>query len=396
MNSLEKLLQLYPDNGLNKWNFDKLSKNQNMNIMILKKNLKKKLNWKELTRNKGIKIRDIESRPNFRWDKNVIYDNPNITKDYILKNVDNNTITIQKEYDGDGDFTGYGLSFPLNSPLEYIFKFMSEAELMLCLSKHNCHYIYRINNMSFKLLNHIMILYGIPTYDYWFNFSISSGVTMDNVKKTEIIFQYLRNELRRGKKYDDFDKEEYRHIKRAKFHSVRRWNWNYEGLSSNPNLTIDYIRFYLKNKDNWDLMNSAQWNGRIEESQTNWNWERISKNSAFTMDHIAVNSDLPWEFVFVSLNPNVTIEFVLDNLNEDWDWNELSRNEGINMDNINSHPKLPWNYEFIWANPNITMGFIQCNSKKICFDMLSENTLKRMNEDLNKKSITNLKRKLMF
>lgn len=385
MNCLEKLLQLFPPNDLNKWNFDKLSKNPNMNIRIVRKNLKKKLNWKELTRNKGIKIQNIESYPNYRWYKDVIHDNPNITKDYLLKDVNNDAITIRKEYDDDGDFTGYGLSLPCNSPLKYIFKFMSEAELMFCINKHNHHHINSRKNMSFKLLNHIMILYGLPTYLCWFNFSISSGVTMDKVKKTELIFQYLRNELRRGKKYDDFDKEEYKHIQNAKFHSVRRWNWNYDGLSSNPNLTIDYIRFYLKMKDDWDLMKSAQWDGRLNEKQTNWNWERISKNSAFTMDNIAINSDLPWEYKFVSQNPNVTIEFVLENLDEDWDWNELSRNKGINIDNIDSHSKLPWNFKFVSANPNITLEFIRINSKKICFDMLSENTLEKMNKDMNRK-----------
>ena len=56
MNCLEKLLQLYSNED---WDFDKLSKNPNMSISIIRKNLSKPFNWEELTRNGGIKIRDI-------------------------------------------------------------------------------------------------------------------------------------------------------------------------------------------------------------------------------------------------------------------------------------------------------------------------------------------------
>jgi len=40
-----------------------------------------------LTRNGGIKIEDIESHPNFKWQKNIIYQNPSMTRNYYAKNL---------------------------------------------------------------------------------------------------------------------------------------------------------------------------------------------------------------------------------------------------------------------------------------------------------------------
>lgn len=379
MNCLEKLLKRYPDSG---WNMGKLSENPNMTIGIVKKNLRKNFDWKKLSRNGGITIKEIERNPNFNWSKEDTYQNPNVTREYILKNMSEYNISVRKKYDQCDCFTGYTWSVPYSCPVNIMFnnpKLMSEMEVMFYLSKHNRHYLDYRRNISFKLLDHIMFFYGIPDYEPWNLYSMSSGVTMEDVKRTELLHVELRRDRIHG---EDFKDKKYSNIANAEAHSYwRKWNWNYSGLSSNPNLTIDYIRYYIKYKDFFNLKENAKY-GYRSPKHTEWNWDNISKNSAFTMDHIAVNSDLPWNYQCVSANLNINMQFVLDNPDENWDWDELSRNPGIKMKDINDHSELSWNFKFVSANPNITEKFIHENFHKIDFDMLSENKFTRIKKDI--------------
>jgi hypothetical protein len=43
------------------------------------------------------------------------------------------------------------------------------------------------------------------------------------------------------------------------------------------------------------------------------------------------------------------------------------------MDIIEKYPNKPWDWEYISMNPNITMEFIEKNKKEISFQHLSRN-----------------------
>ena len=314
-----------------------------------------------------------------------------MTREQLLEFSKDDETTIVKNYDEYNKFDEYHWSFGYSSGMNYLFNTMSEKEVMYSLNKFNKLHIQYRKNMPFKLLEFIMFFHGLPSYWWWYGYSKSSGVRMDDVKKTEEMFQYLRQERLEGK---NMKSDEFEHIRNAEYHSLhRRWNWNYKGLSENPNLTIDYIRYYMLWQKKWNLKETAMWNGRVQDSQTEWDWEKISKNSAFITDHIECNSDLPWNYRFVSANPTIRMQFVLDHPDKDWDWNELSRNVGITMDDINSYPELSWNFEYVSVNPNIKMEFIRRNRDKIHFGMLSENLLTRIKEDPKKEIVAERKRK---
>ena len=44
------------------------------------------------------------------------------------------------------------------------------------------------------------------------------------------------------------------------------------------------------------------------------------------MDMIESNIDLPWDWNYVSENPNLTFEFVQKYIDKPWDWEVISRN----------------------------------------------------------------------
>ena len=64
------------------------------------------------------------------------------------------------------------------------------------------------------------------------------------------------------------------------------------------------------------------------------------------------------EYHYLSENPNITIEDVLEQRYETWDWNFLSGNPGITMSDILNNPDLSWEPE-IYKNPNITLEVVE-------------------------------------
>lgn len=78
----------------------------------------------------------------------------------------------------------------------------------------------------------------------------------------------------------------------------------------------------------------------------------------------------------LSSNPNITIEFIKQNLNKNWGWISLSRNPAIKLQDIIDNPNLPWNYNTMSSNPNITLNFVYRNiDKNWNWEELSRNKL---------------------
>ena len=158
---------------------------------------------------------------------------------------------------------------------------------------------------------------------------------------------------------------------------------HYESLSSNPNITWDYV---MENKDK------------------KWSWSSLSENPIITMDIVIDNPDELWHYDCLSLNPNNNQEFVKEDiiqwcpydfislcskpnitlnnilemdiirkLNEVnyplpislYTWenciSNLSANPSVTWNDIIEHPELPWVMEKISYNPNITMDIIDSN-----------------------------------
>jgi disulfide oxidoreductase YuzD len=82
------------------------------------------------------------------------------------------------------------------------------------------------------------------------------------------------------------------------------WKWEYNGISSNPKLTMDIIEKY-PNKP--------------------WKWDWLSENPNITMEMIEKYPNKPWDWCGISMNPNITIEFIEKYINK-INFQELSIN----------------------------------------------------------------------
>ena len=70
------------------------------------------------------------------------------------------------------------------------------------------------------------------------------------------------------------------------------------------------------------------------------------------------NPDNPWNWSYISVNPNITWEIIRDNPNKEWDWHSISYHPNITMDIIMDNRDKPWDWMAITYNPNITWDII--------------------------------------
>ena len=116
-------------------------------------------------------------------------------------------------------------------------------------------------------------------------------------------------------------------------------DWNWEGISKNPNISIEFIETYTDKP---------------------WCWKYgVSDNPNLTMDFIEKFIDKQWDWVEISENLNITMEFIEAYPDKDWDWYSISRNPNITMDIIEKNPDKPWEWAGISINPNLTIKFVE-------------------------------------
>jgi hypothetical protein len=77
----------------------------------------------------------------------------------------------------------------------------------------------------------------------------------------------------------------------------------------------------------------------------------ISKPQYKTFDIVLKNPDKPWDWRWLSQNPNITFDIVLKNPDKPWDWDWLSQNPNITFDVVLKNPDKPWNWHCLSKNP---------------------------------------------
>jgi len=95
-----------------------------------------------------------------------------------------------------------------------------------------------------------------------------------------------------------------------------------------------------------------------------WDWSYLSQNPNITMEDVCANPDKPWNWYGVSMNPNITMEDVIEHPDKPWNWSGLSRNPNITVEDIRANPDKPWDWHLLSCNPNITIEFVHANPDK--------------------------------
>ena len=95
-----------------------------------------------------------------------------------------------------------------------------------------------------------------------------------------------------------------------------------------------------------------------------WNWNMLSTYIQITCEDLVNYKDLAWNWTSLSRNKTVTLDYVLQHPELPWDWESLSNNNSITLDDIIKHPELPWDYTGLSRNANLSIQYIYDNIDK--------------------------------
>lgn len=139
------------------------------------------------------------------------------------------------------------------------------------------------------------------------------------------------------------------------------WDWN--GLESNPNITINHINKYKDiinkrfNYPKWDIYGIKN-SHKIKLDSLNVKWDVVLNNPIFPWCWYDLSSNL-------NININIIKDSLKSKkINTNWKWHNISCNPNITWDDIVNNPNLPWEWEYVSVNPNITMDIIKSTLKK--------------------------------
>ena len=141
-------------------------------------------------------------------------------------------------------------------------------------------------------------------------------------------------------------------------------NWN--SLSSHPCITMDFIERYPDKPWDFELISENEnltLDFVLKHIGENFDWNSITSNSAITLDDIKKYPDLPWNFHCVGENPNIIAEFIrifseTDTLFQFVNWNNIWSSEFIDIDFVLKVWNSPFKNKMKWicitSNPRIS------------------------------------------
>ena len=274
--------------------------------------------WPSLSGNKNISLNDIESNLHLPWNWKNISSRDDITDEFVKRHAD-------KEWD--------------------ITALSERANLWEDINKNTQNYcvLSAVNNpnITIEFIERHIEIY--ETQD-WYIRQIASMkiVTLDFIEK---------------------------HL------NILYGSW----LSSNPNLTIEFMRKYPD--EDWDMRKFSRCNPTVtpelvsNNPEFNWDWEVLSTRSNFSPRE---HPEFQWNWKGYSRNENFNFECVPeDKLCElDWkcisqtkittlpqiikysiyiNWEQLTVSEYTTMNMIDNAPEFPWCYKYVPSNPNCNL-----------------------------------------
>jgi hypothetical protein len=411
---LEQLITSFPTK---QWNFRKLSTNPNITPNIIEKFINKDWNWTELSCNQNIDINFIKKYINKNWDWNYIF---------RYKHLDINFIeNIRTEINIEWSI----LSKNKNIDIDFIKKYENLLDLYnLCYYNPNLTKEYIIENLNKNIeipdfyqqqiiYNPFESFYGIIsrneqsslTFEIienypdikWDYFILTSNINIpiDFIKKNldknfnwyhlsltvdiETIFENIELPWKYIYISKNSNLREH-HI--IKYKDKINWDWN--SLLLNGNISIDFIMDHKENdyQIEYGLIYSCLTSKFISSNINKpfWNFNELSKHPSITLNIVKNNKNKEWNWGKLSKYLKINIEDVLENNDLPWNWNKLSKNTylTIGMKCIIKYPHLPWNWYYLSESPNITIDFIKKysninNLDYVDWNILSKNLLKK-------------------
>jgi hypothetical protein len=327
---------------------------------LVKKYPDKPWSWDYLTVNHNIKPKFILENRHLPWNEQLLLSNPNIDLKFVEKNLNkfdwcaNKLSRIATEefilkYPHIEYVWGIGgLSNNPNITFEFVKKFIDKRW------DFSIHGLSRNSNMGIQFFKFFQNEKVDP--------SLNPNITIEviNFFKTRLTFTILS-------KYINPEIVEY-YISDTEYDF--NWEFGATGLSSNVNLTCDFVGKYINRKWDWGIINIDF--EKIKHLFKRKIWTDISSNPYLTVKFINDNID-NLSILELSSNVNITDDIVRKHISKRWAWNiyGLSDNPSITPGLVSEFSKKDWyfpslsghlDFKFIILNPKYNWNKRKLNS----------------------------------
>jgi len=157
-------------------------------------------------------------------------------------------------------------------------------------------------------------------------------------------------------------------------------NWNYNHLLGNDSITENDIEYLIQNKKITNFYNLHNNNsitfGFIKKYQHILKKYHVFNNFYFKSRSININELLKDKLSdkYLIAPYHTTIEHIKQYPNKKWYWREISENPNIRLIDIKNNMYFPWDINGLSLNPNITLDFmIEYKEKKWNLSLISRN-----------------------
>ena len=328
------------------WNLRLLPLNSNITWDIIRSNLDKNWDWGIVSSMDDLPLDFIQANLDKNWDWSYLSLHPNMTLEFVKNNLDKPWVLEKMDC-----ITWEFIQENLNIQWDWLELCKNPKFIDKIIESHDIrtlnanHILYDIHEMPIenliKLVNNGFILDGdylegitCQMYPITWDFIEQH---MSSIQLPWVVWYWTKLSSHKNITWDIIVSN-----------PDKPWYWN--SISHNPNITLKIIQENLDKEWNWDFLLS--WNNNFlseliemcvdKELVLNFNnipqfirdlpefdnfMMYISSNPNITLEIVQKNPDKQWDWKQLSTNPNVTWKFVINNLDKDWNWNLLSRND---------------------------------------------------------------------
>ena len=255
----------YP-NLLDYWDWDAISEHQNVTLDMIVEHIDFPWKWKIISENKNIYFEHIQHYPNLPWDWKKLSKHPNILIEDILKTED--------DFPWDWD----GVSMNPNLKLKHVLAIPQYPWCWISLVKHP--------NITFKdILKNDHLPWGSKgNFAVRFGINFNPNLTLEDIKKNPLI-EYRKQDCKISYIY-----------------------WQQYTMVYNKNFNINWILHFPKILQLNSLETSKNigitWDDVQKHKHFNWNYVGLSGNPNVSIKNILSRRDIYWDWFIICARPD--------------------------------------------------------------------------------------------
>lgn len=131
----------------------------------------------------------------------------------------------------------------------------------------------------------------------------------------------------------------------------RDLSWNWTRVAGRKDMTPDLVDFLDRFRGiKLDRVAVSASCSPSQYPDWNWDYQALSRNKNLRIDFVLSHRSQPWNWGLVSSNRGISLQDILANPTLPWDWNAVCTNSRIHVQEVLDNPTLPWNLSILASN----------------------------------------------